>query len=325
VDYWSHASFHAKSIREQTESLSGFARDVASMTRTVPKLSCALLLMLAIGGESALAQKTAGPQGPEEGVIRRQSWLIPAQDRTTLMWTMVARPPGDGPFPLAIVSHGTLGNEMRRAQFQRPQFLAVARLLVERGYVVAVPQRPGHGETGGPYYEAQGRCADADFRRSGRSTAAAITAAIDYMVGQSFVRKGGLIAVGQSAGGWGSLALAAEQPPAGLKAVVAFAPGRGGRVNDEPNRNCAPERLVAAAREFGQKTRIPTLWLYSRNDSFFGPELSQKLVDAYRAGGGKAEYHLLPALEGDGHNLISARDGVPQWMPLMEEFLRKVR
>jgi dienelactone hydrolase len=257
-------------------------------------------------------------------VIRRQAWLIPAQDRTTLMWTMVYRPPGDGPFPLAVINHGSTQSELRRAQYRRPQYSALTEWLVAHDYAVAVPQRPGHGETGGPYYEAQGRCADPDFRKSGISTAAAIAAAIDYMSGQRFVRRTGLIALGQSAGGWGSLALASQNPPA-LKAVVAFAPGRGGRVNDTPNNNCSPDRLVAAAREFGQKTRIPTLWFYAENDSYFAPELSRRMVEAYRAGGGQAEYHLLPPLAGDGHYLISARDGVPLWKPLLEEFLRKAK
>lgn len=281
-------------------------------------------MMLAIGCESGRAQKTAGPQGPEEGVIRRQAWLIPAQDRTTLMWTMVARPPGDGPFPLAVVNHGSVENELRRAQYPRPRFTALTEWLVAEGYVVALPQRPGHGETAGPYYESAGSCAEADFRKAGLGTAATIGAAIEYMSRQVFVRRTGVLAVGQSAGGWGSLALASQNPSA-LRAVVAFAAGRGGRLDDTPNRNCAPERLIAIARDFGTRTRVPTLWLYAENDSYFGPALSRKLADAYRAGGGDAEYRLLPALDGDGHNLVSARDGVPLWKPVLEQFLRSIR
>lgn len=64
-------------------------------------------MMLAIGIELTRTQNSIGPQGPEEGVIRRQTWLIPAQDRTTKMWTTMFRPPGAGPFPLAVINHGT--------------------------------------------------------------------------------------------------------------------------------------------------------------------------------------------------------------------------
>jgi dienelactone hydrolase len=324
VDYSPQASHNGKLPPEQIKSLSGFARNVTSMTRNAAKLSCVLLMMLAVGCESASAQKTAGPQGLEEGVIRRQTWLIPAQDRITLMWTTVSRPPGDGPFPLAVISHGTLQNELRRAQFPRPQYSVLTEWLVAHGYAVAVPQRPGHGETGGPYYEDHGPCAKVDYRKAGLNAAAAIAAAINYMTAQRFVRRTGIIALGQSAGGWASLALASQPTPA-IRGVVAFAPGLGGRVDDTPGRNCAPDRLVAAAREFGEKTHIPTLWLYSENDSYFGPDLSRKLVVSYRMGGGMTDYQLLPALTGDGHELISAQDGIPLWKPLLEEFFRTVR
>src|SRR6185436_7436672 len=112
------------------------------------------------------------------------------------------------------------------------------------GYAVAVPQRPGHGKTGGTYYEDQGGCANADFRKAGLNTAASIAAAIDYLNFQPFIRKKSAAAIGQSAGAWGALALASQHYPA-LKAVVAFAPGRGGKVGGEAGRNCAPDRLIA--------------------------------------------------------------------------------
>jgi dienelactone hydrolase len=185
-------------------------------------------MMLAFSVESARAQNSSGPQGPEEGVIRRQSWLIPAQDRSTMMWTTVFRPPGAGAFPLAVINHGSTQNELRRAGYAAPQYTALTEWLIAHGYAVAVPQRPGHGKTGGTYYEDQGGCANADFRKAGLNTAASIAAAIDFMIRQPFIRKHGVIAIGQSAGGWGVLALASQHYPP-VKAVIAFAPGRGGQ------------------------------------------------------------------------------------------------
>ena len=61
-----------------------------------------------------------------------------------------------------------------------PEYTALTEWLVAHGYAVAVPQRPGHGKTGGTYYEDQGGCANADYRKAGINTAAAIAAAIDY-------------------------------------------------------------------------------------------------------------------------------------------------
>jgi dienelactone hydrolase len=311
----------AKGHDVQMGSPLGFAPDVAPMTRIRAKLLCGLLMMLVFGVESARAQNSIGPQGPEEGVIRRQTWLIPAQDRGTLMWTNVFRPPGAGAFPLAVINHGSTQNELRRAEYRLPEYTALTAWLVALGYAVAVPQRPGHGKTGGIYYEDQGGCANADFRKAGLNTAASIAATIDYMIHQPFIRKTGAIALGQSAGGWGALALASQNYPP-LKAVVAFAPGRGGRSDGESGRNCAPDRLVAAARQFGEKASIPTLWIYAENDGYFSPDLSKRVAEGFRMAGGRAEYHLLPPVGADGHDLVHARAAEALWAPLLEKFLK---
>ena len=186
------------------------------MTRNSLKLLLSLLATLVFGVATARAQLSIGPQGPEAGVIRQQSWLIPAQDRITLMRTTVFRPQGSGPFPLAVINHGTTQNEIRRAGYRLPQYTVLTEWLVARGYAVAVPQRPGHGETGGPYYEAQGGCANADFAKAGQGAASSIEAAIDYLSRQAFVRKTGTVAFGHSASGWGVLALTTQvvRPPA---------------------------------------------------------------------------------------------------------------
>ena len=299
-------------------------RDVASMARN--RLKSLLSLVLALACSAAMAQTPApiGPQGPEAGVIRQQSWLIPAQDRATLMRTTVFRPPGPGPFPLAVINHGTTQNELRRAGYRLPQYAALTEWLVAQGYAVAVPQRPGHGETGGSYYEAQGGCANADFAKAGLGAAASIAATIDYLSRQAFVKKTGAVAFGHSAGGWGVLALATQvlRP---LSGVVAFAPGLGGRADDAAGKNCAPDRLVAAARAYGEKARVPSLWLYASNDSYFSPELSMRMINAFRGAGGHADYQLLPAIGSEGHDFIQAPDAVALWAPAVEKFLKTVR
>ena len=198
---------------------------------------------------------------------------------------------------------------------------------MQRGYAVAVPQRPGHGETGGPYLESNsrtGRCADSDYRMSGNATADSIQAAVDYFAQQSFVKKTDVIVVGQSAGGWGALALASRNPR-NVKAVVNFAGGRGGRTGNRPNNNCEPKRLIEAARSFGATARIPVLSIYTENDTYFGPALSKEINDAFRAGGGRIDFRLLPSFGLDGHALLGARDGVARWAPAVEEFLKSVK
>ena len=123
------------------------------------------------------------------------------------------RPPGDGPFRLALIAHASTQNVLRRAQMPQPEYRALAAWLVARGFAVLVPERPGHGATGGKYLEDQGGCDEADYSGAGRATAGEIAAALDYLRGQPFIRQDGAVIVGHSAGAWGALALAGENPP----------------------------------------------------------------------------------------------------------------
>jgi dienelactone hydrolase len=277
-------------------------------------------MLLAILPSQLAGQTRAGPQGPETGAARRQLWLIPIQGERLLMRATVLRPPGDGPFPLVVINHGSVESADMRAKFPMPDYPLISRWFLDRGYAVALPQRGGHGETGGPYFEDQGFCEDPDFRQAGLRTADSIAAAIDYLTVQPFVRHAGVIVVGQSAGGWGAIALASRNPPA-VKAVINFAGGRGGRSNNTPNNTCSPGALIEAAGAFGKSERIPTLWLYSESDDYFGPDLSQRMYRAFRNAGGNGEFHLLPPFGAQGHRLISSDDAFALWAPILEGFL----
>ena len=69
-------------------------------------------------------------------------------------------------------------------------------------------------------------------------------------------------------------------------------------------------RQVVAAREFGNGARVPVTWLVAANDSYFSPAFSRQLADAFRAGGGKVDFHVLPASGGEGHWLAETESGV---------------
>jgi len=283
------------------------------------RVTLAAVLVLLLAGGPAAAEDVPGPQGGEEGVQRRQSWLLPLPDQTMLMRATVMRPPGAGPFRLAVINHGSTQNSQRRAKMRMPEYRLASHWFLARGYAVVLPQRPGYGETGGSFLEDHGRCESPDYRAAGLATAGIIQAAVDYMTAQPFVARTGTVVVGHSGGGWGALALSSRNPP--VHAVLNFAGGRGGRVRGEANNNCAPHRLIAAAGEFGRSSRGPTLWLYSENDSYFAPDLSQRMYRAFRAAGGRADYHLLPPFGTDGHRLINSDEAHALWAPIVERFL----
>src|SRR5262249_13554485 len=158
------------------------------------------------------SQPFAGPHGLQSGRLRQQLWLVPSAPPVVMMRTAVFRPSSAGPYPLVVINHGTTQNAERRRLLKAPDFDAMAEWFVRHGYAVAVPQRPGHGETGGEYRESQGGCDDADFARAGRGAADSIAAAVGYLRVQPFIRHTDVIVVGQSAGGWGALALASRPP-----------------------------------------------------------------------------------------------------------------
>jgi dienelactone hydrolase len=281
----------------------------------------ALVVWAAFATQAAQAQPKFGAQGPETEPSRMQPWLVPSPDPDIAARALLYRPSGDGPFRLAVIAHASTQNAIRRAQMPQPEYRALAAFLVARGFAVLVPERAGHGLTGGRYLEDQGGCDEANYSRSGYATADAIGAALGYLRGQPFIRQDGAIIVGHSAGGWGALAMAAGNTP-GIVAIIAFAPGRGGHANDFPNQVCAPHTLTLSAAEFGEDAKLPVTWLVAANDSYFSPELSRQLADAFHTAGGKVDFHVLPATGSEGHWLAETEAGVKIAGPEIDRALK---
>lgn len=295
----------------------GMAGNMTPDRRRALRLLAAASLVIATAA-SSWAQ--SGPVGEPAGEWRQQTYLIPLpHDGDRGMHTLVLRPPGDGKRPLVVINHGSPADPSQRPSM-KPGFRTAAMWFLKRGFVVALPMRRGYGETGGSWAEEYGKCGSPDYRRAGLETAKDIATAVDYMTALPFVEPQRAIVVGQSAGGWGSIALASLNPPK-VAAIVNFAGGRGGYADNRPNNNCTPDRLVQAASEYGRTARLPMLWLYTENDLFFNPTLSRRMAEAFTAAGGKADYRLLPAFGKDGHLMFGSADGLERWEPLVAQFL----
>ncbi|PDT89440.1 peptidase [Bradyrhizobium sp. Y36] len=277
--------------------------------RLLKTLALLSLLALLTTAQPLCAQVTFGASGEEGEPFRRQEWRVPSPDTDIAAHALLFRPAGAGPFRVAVIAHASTQNVLRRAQMPQPEYRPLAAFLVARGFAVLVPERLGHGATGGRYAEDQGGCDEADYARSGRATAEQIRLALEFLRRQDFIRKEGAVVIGHSAGGWGALALANADPKA-ISAITVFAPGRGGHANDESNRICAPHTLLAAATEFGKAARIPVTWLVAANDSYFSPSFSKSLEDAFRGGGGQVDLRILPAVGSEGHWMIETEAGV---------------
>jgi dienelactone hydrolase len=260
--------------------------------------------------------------------IQEEVWAVPVTLPTI---AYVVRPVGDGPFPLVVMNHGVSLDQRERSFFPLVEFRDAAMWFARRGYMVVAPSGSGYGaaaldepERGlySLFYSKIGGCDNPNFRDAGLAAALMDRWIIEYLAGQKLIVPDDVIVVGQSAGGWAAIALSSQNVPA-VRAIITFAAGRGGRVGGKPNNNCAPDKLVEATGEFGRTARIPMLWIYAENDTFFGPALSRKMHEAYTGAGGRAEYHMLPPFGSDGHFLIDSADAIPLWAPLVSRFLDK--
>jgi dienelactone hydrolase len=230
---------------------------------------------------------------------------------------VVHTPAGDGPFPLAVISHGAPRSVAQRFVLGESVHWDHARAFVARGFVVAVPIRRGYGSASEPWVEGYGDCTAPDYRAAGEATAADIAAAVRALSRVPAVDSTRVILMGMSAGGWGSVAAAAQGLP-GIRAVLNFGGGRGslGRASV-----CGgDDSLATAAAQFGARSPpIPQLWVYAENDTFFGPALTRKMHAAFTTAGGKAEYLLVPPHGNDGHFYFN---DIAAWESRVDQFLK---
>jgi dienelactone hydrolase len=263
----------------------------------------------------------APPSRAAEPAVEETFIPLVVDGMTYRLAATVLRPPGAARLPAIVLSHGAWGPAARRREQPRLRMDPESDWLAMQGYVVVVPMRRGYGASEGELVESSGPCDDADYVRSGLASAEDILAAVAWTRARPDVDPARIVLVGYSAGGWGTLG-AASRAPAGVVAAINAAGGRGAfRQDGFP---CRPDRMLEAATRFARTARLPTLWLYAQNDALFGPYFTPQLVAAWRAGGGDAEFHLLPPVVADGHGLFTSVEGLPYWTPFVADFLGRV-
>jgi dienelactone hydrolase len=220
-----------------------------------------------------------------------------------------------GKHPLALLTHGTSDKPEERMQLTPWAQLGQAIWFARRGYVALVIIRRGYGTSGGKQ-DSQGACRTGDFDDEGQYAADDLRQAINYAEKNlPEVDTSTVISAGVSTGGFTQVALAAK-PPAGLKAALDFAGGRGG---DGKGDLCNESGLLNAYKSFGKHARTPMLWIYAENDKWFPPPFARKFEAAFQSGGGTDEFVLAPPDGDDGHHLYGH---VAAWSSTVDTFLR---
>ncbi|MEN2471663.1 dienelactone hydrolase family protein [Burkholderia sp. GS2Y] len=229
-------------------------------------------------------------------------------------------PDGPGPFPLIVLSHGSPPNPRDRPKVGRYRQLAQIRTFVQLGFAVIVPIRRGYGATGGTDEEDAGSCRHPDYLSAGQQAAQDVLATVRYAQTLPQVDRNHVVLVGQSAGGFASLA-AASYAPKGLVAVVNFSGGRGGNPSTHPGMPCAPQQMADTIAHFAATTHVPVLWHYVQNDKYFAPEVVATWFAAFQAAGGQGQMIVEPPFGKNGHGMFAVKEAIPIWLPHFEQFL----
>jgi dienelactone hydrolase len=222
---------------------------------------------------------------------------------------MIFKPAGAGPFPLAVINHGSTGKGNNPALFTGTWFdVGLADFLNERGWLVAFPQRRGRGKSDGLYDEGfsaerdKGYTCEADKSLAGADRALRdIGASIAALRRRPDVAQSPILIGGESRGGVLSVAYSGLHPEQ-ILGVINFV---GGWVSD----GCANAKVINETLfEQGAGFKQPTLWLYGRRDPIYAIPHSRQNFVAFQKAGGQGTFLELDVPGGAGHYVI----GYPQ-------------
>jgi len=229
------------------------------------------------------------------------------------------RPLADGRYPTIMFNHGSTGNGSDPSTFELTfTHKALAYFFVERGWMVAFPQRRGRGLSDGLYDEGftpdrSGYSCDATLALAGADRALAdLDAITDWLINRPDVDTTWMLVGGTSRGGILSIAFLAERP-AVFRAAVNFV---GGWIGEGCGDYATINRTL-----FQRGAAFPgvSLWLYGRNDTFYSIEHSRTNFAAFSAAGGVGDFHEFDRAPGlNGHFLINDAE---LWSATVDNFL----
>ncbi|WP_171174388.1 S9 family peptidase [Ruegeria sp. HKCCD8929] len=232
---------------------------------------------------------------------------------------VVYRPKGEGPFPLAIIHHGSTGSGKYPREFKWIwTYDWLADVLNANGWLVASPQRRGRGRSDGLYDEgfaedrSQGYSPKAELALPGADRALAdANAALSALRQRPDVDGGKTLLGGISRGGVVAI-MQAGHDPQNFVGVINFVGGWVSERRGDPEINPALFRRIGA---FGG----PVLSIYGEGDTYYSVEHSKSNLAEMEALGADSQLHVVK-LPGylDGHWAMY----VPSlWEEVVIEFL----
>ena len=82
--------------------------------------------------------------------------------------------------------------------------------------------------------------------------------------------------------------------------------------------------LVAAAKDFGARTRTPSIWFYGENDDLFPLNVWLAMYNGYTHGGALAELVDVGVVVKGSHAFLAYPEALPLWTPRVDNFLARI-
>ncbi len=292
----------------------------APESRHARRLSCSAAALAAMAMSCCAAEAVAGEL--IEQTIRipvRMDWTPTPQKSVPLFVTLTYQA-GTRHRPFVLLLHGRPTTPEAFARMGILSYPANARWLVEQGFAVLTPTRIGYGQTGGPDVEFAGNCDAKDYRRPLLAMHSEVRQLLGFARHWPAVDVRHGLVLGESFGALGALALGNGSQP-GVLGVVNVAGGDGGDFT-QPDHPCASDAVSRAFGGLGASARLPSLWLYSRNDHLWGNLLPRQWFASYQQAGGQGRFVELEDVPGNGHFMFNRRPLT--WHAPLLEFARSV-
>jgi dienelactone hydrolase len=229
--------------------------------------------------------------------------------RPVRLEAVIFKPNGTGPFPLAVINHGSTGGGRDPAVAKQTWFAAdLADFLNERGWMVAFPQRRGRGKSDGLYDEGfsedrkLGYACDTERSLRGADRALSdVDAAIAALRRRQDVAPTPVLIGGQSRGGVLAVAYAGLNP-AQISGVINFV---GGWLSETcESASAVNQALFERGAHYGR----PTIWLYGQGDPFYSIASSRNNFAAFEKAGGQGSFFEFYGPANPGHNVYRDPD-----------------
>ncbi len=237
--------------------------------------------------------------------VRTQTLFFPARidGRDYQLEAKLYRPDDASPHALVVFSHGRNGMYPARDPNTVNWYGELCNALAAEGHVVAYIVRRGYGNSDGPDSELQDTAV-----LSGLEGAKDYAAAVAYWRTMDFVLPDRVVVMGQSQGGWVTLACT-NVAMEGVLGAVNISGGTNYRLmGTGAVTSSVQDHWVAACGQLGAHDLVSSFWIYAENDLSISGPTARRMYDAFTAAGGAATLLMLPPFGTNGHGIVGQPD-----------------